>query len=97
MVFAANAVQRQGFKPERVLLIGGAARNPAVQEVAAEMFATTIQLPPPGEYVADGAARQAAWALSGKLPNWQLGEIKTISLRQCSSVAENYLELISKI
>ena len=97
MVFAANAVQRQGFKPERVLLIGGAARNPAVQEVAAEMFATTIQLPPPGEYVADGAARQAAWALSGKLPNWQLGEIKTISPKQSSSVAEDYLELISNI
>jgi xylulokinase len=97
MVFAANAVQRQGFKPERVLLIGGAARNLAVQEVAAEMFATTIQLPPLGEYVADGAARQAAWALSGKLPNWQLGEIKTISPKQRSSVAEDYLELISNI
>ena len=97
MVFAASALQRQGFKASRVTLIGGAARNPAVQEVAAEMFGSKIQLPPIGEYVADGAARQAAWALTGKLPDWQLGEIKTIEPKRTSSVAKDYLELISQI
>ena len=97
MVFAANALQRQGFKASRVLLIGGAARNRAVQEIAAEMFATTIQLPPIGEYVADGAARQAAWALTGKLPTWQLGEVATIEPKLTSTIAREYLELISQI
>ncbi|MFM8384409.1 MAG: xylulokinase, partial [Actinomycetota bacterium] len=66
MVFAANALKREGFTPERILLIGGAAKSAAVQEIAASMFQSEIQLPPPGEYVADGAARQAAWALTGK-------------------------------
>ncbi|MFM9141447.1 MAG: xylulokinase [Actinomycetota bacterium] len=97
MVFAANALQRQGFKASRVLLIGGAARNRAVQEIAAEMFATTIQLPPIGEYVADGAARQAAWALTGKLPTWQLGEVATIEPKLTSTIAREYLELISQV
>ena len=97
MVFAANALQRQGFKASRVLLIGGAARNRAVQEVAAEMFGTKIQLPPIGEYVADGAARQAAWALTGKLPTWQLGEVATIEPKLTSTIAREYLELISQI
>jgi xylulokinase len=29
------------------------------------MFDAPVEVPPAGEYVADGAARQAAWALSG--------------------------------
>jgi xylulokinase len=28
-------------------------------------------VPAPGEYVADGAARQAAWVLRGELPEWE--------------------------
>jgi xylulokinase len=36
------------------------------------MFSAPIVVPPPGEYVADGAARQAAWVLSGadRPPIW---------------------------
>jgi xylulokinase len=34
------------------------------------MFNAPIEVPPPGEYVADGAARQAAWVLTGELPSW---------------------------
>ena len=36
------------------------------------MFGAPIVVPPPGEYVADGAARQAAWVLSGadEAPAW---------------------------
>lgn len=37
-----------------------------------------VLLPPPGEYVADGAARQAAWALLGEIPQWNLGEVRSI-------------------
>ena len=69
MVFAAEALKKTGFKANRILLIGGAAKNPAVQAIAAEMFNSEITIPPAGEYVADGAARQAAWAITGKLPN----------------------------
>jgi xylulokinase len=53
-----------------VLLIGGAAQNPAVQAVAAQVFDAPVVIPEPGEYVADGGAVQAAWALTGARPSW---------------------------
>ncbi len=62
---AVDALVEVGVTPGRVLLVGGAAANRAVAEVAATMFAVPVEVPPPGEYVADGAARQAAWALLG--------------------------------
>jgi xylulokinase len=65
-----DAVLAQGVTAERVLLIGGAAQNPAVQAIAREVFDVPVVVPAPGEYVADGAAVQAAWALSGTRPTW---------------------------
>lgn len=56
----------------RVLLIGGGARSEAVRRVAPTVLGRAVIVPPPGEYVADGAARQAAWALAGsdEPPRW---------------------------
>ena len=54
------------------------AANPSVQAVAATVFDLPIVIPAPGEYVADGAARQAAWALLGgsEPPPWNTtGEV----------------------
>jgi xylulokinase len=52
------------------MLIGGAAQNIAVTTIAAQVFDAPVVVPAPGEYVADGAAVQAAWALTGELPVW---------------------------
>lgn len=65
-----DAVRRQGVNADRILVIGGAAQNPAVAEIATQVFDSDISVPAPGEYVADGAAVQAAWALTGERPNW---------------------------
>jgi xylulokinase len=65
-----DAIVAQGVDVHRVLLIGGAARAPAVQRVAAQVLGAPVTIPTPGEYVAGGAARQAAWALTGTLPSW---------------------------
>lgn len=70
MADAVDALIAQGVRPKRLLLIGGAAKNSAVQAIAAELFGVPVAVPADGEYVADGAARQAAWALTGELPNW---------------------------
>ena len=69
---AVDALVMNGVVPTRVLLVGGAAASPAVAEVAATMFSVPVEVPPPGEYVADGAARQAAWVLAGgsEPPEW---------------------------
>ena len=49
----------------RILLIGGGARSEAVRTIAPAVLGHPVAVPPPGEYVADGAAAQAAWVLSG--------------------------------
>lgn len=68
---AVDALVNVGVKPQRVLLVGGAAANPAVVDVAATLVEAPVEVPPAGEYVADGAARQAAWVLLGDgLPTW---------------------------
>ncbi|MFE7508621.1 xylulokinase [Promicromonospora sp. NPDC057488] len=59
-----DALRAQGVSVERVMLIGGAAQSPAVQQIAPQVFGLPIGIPEPGEYVADGAARQAAWTLA---------------------------------
>jgi xylulokinase len=48
-----------------VLLIGGGARSEAVRALAPGIFGVPVDVPEPAEYVARGAARQAAWALAG--------------------------------
>jgi xylulokinase len=64
------ALQAQSVAVRRILLVGGGAQSAAVQEVAAGLLGTRITVPQPGEYVADGAARQAAAALTGRFPAW---------------------------
>ncbi|HTL41353.1 MAG TPA: xylulokinase [Pseudolysinimonas sp.] len=65
-----DAVRVQGVDARRILLIGGAAQNPAVSAIAAQVFDVPVVVPAPGEYVAAGAAVQAAWVLSGSRPAW---------------------------
>lgn len=61
-----------GAEVRRVFLIGGGARSEAVRAIAPTVFGRPVLVPPPGEYVADGAARQAAWVLAGgdEPPEW---------------------------
>ncbi|HSK28233.1 MAG TPA: xylulokinase [Jiangellales bacterium] len=67
-----QALRDQGVPVRRALLIGGAARSAAVRAVAAGILGVPVVVPEPAEYVALGAARQAAWALSGEpaAPAW---------------------------
>ncbi len=66
LVDGVDALRAQGVHVGRVLLIGGAARSAAVQAVAPDLFGVPVSVPSAGEYVALGAARQAAWALSAQ-------------------------------
>ena len=94
---AVDALIEVGVEPKRILLVGGAAGNPAVGAVAATMFPAPVVIPPPGEYVADGAARQAAWVLSGaeSAPAWAAmreGDTVTYDPQPAPSVREQYRE-----
>ncbi len=65
-----DALAACGVRSRRLLVIGGAAKNPAVQRVLAELVDLPLGIPTPDEYVAKGAAMQAAAALTGSFPAW---------------------------
>ena len=69
---AADQLAACGVPRRRVLLIGGGSRSAAVRALAPGIFGAPVLVPEPGEYVARGAARQAAWALAGTAepPPW---------------------------
>jgi len=85
-----------GITAQRVILIGGAARSPAVRAIAPSIFGVPVTVPEPAEYVALGAARQAAWAASGAAepPSWPLaGTIAEYTAEPVPLVRERYAAL----
>jgi len=95
LVDAVDALEKLGVSVKRIILIGGAAKNPAVSQIAAALFGREVLLPPAGEYVANGAARQAAWALLGgdTAPLWDLGKIEKVSAVATPDVVMRYRTL----
>jgi len=79
----------------RLLLVGGATRSPAVQALAPAILGRPVLLPPPDEYVALGAARQAAWALTGtpQPPHWPATNTQTLEAPSTPQVREAYAQL----
>ena len=90
-----DALTAIGVPVERVLLIGGGARSEAVRALAPAVFGKPVTVPPAGEYVADGAARQAAWVLSGadEPPAWEASDVQTYEAASVPAVREQYAEV----
>ena len=88
-----EALAGQGAAVERVLLVGGGARSRAVQEIAPAVFGRPVLVPEPGEAVADGAARQAAWALTGQLPDWAAAGTRLVEAEPTPAVRERYAQV----
>ncbi|KQB86740.1 Xylulose kinase [Corynebacterium lowii] len=81
-----------GVPTRRLLLIGGAARSEAIRAIAPTIFGVPVVVPEPAEYVALGAARQAAWALAGGAtpPCWEAGGTRTYEGDYCAEAVERY-------
>lgn len=90
-----DALVAQGVAVERVLLVGGGARSEAVRRIAPIVLGRPVVVPEPGEYVADGAARQAAWVLTGaaEAPTWKAGGIETFEATADTAVRQRYAEV----
>ena len=90
-----DALIAQGCKVERIVLIGGAARSAAMRSIAPAVLGRPVTVPSPGEYVADGAARQAAWALSGAAepPVWERADTVTYEADPAPWVRSQYAEV----
>jgi len=92
LVDAVDALEKLGVGVQRILLIGGAAKNPGVAPIASALFGREVLIPPAGEYVADGAAKQAAWALLGgtSAPHWDLGSVASVKEKSTPHVVDQY-------
>jgi xylulokinase len=89
---AIDGMRRQGVDVERVTLIGGGARSEAVRRLAASVWGLAVTVPAVDEYVAAGAARQAAWALTGgaQPPPWRRRDVEVQPAGPTPEVMERY-------
>jgi xylulokinase len=87
-----DALVRHGATANRIVLVGGGARSEAVRRIAPELFGLPVLVPPPGEYVADGAARQAAWVALGAAepPVWSAETPETYEATPVPLIREQY-------
>lgn len=60
LVYGGDVIRSHGQQILSVSLIGGAAANQAVREIAKDLFEVEVIIPEAAEYVALGAAKQAA-------------------------------------
>ncbi|MBN9099690.1 MULTISPECIES: FGGY-family carbohydrate kinase [unclassified Pseudonocardia] len=91
---AVDALVAAGVPVQRVFLIGGGARSDAVAQIAPAVLGRPVLRPTPGEYVADGAARQAAWVLAGSdaPPGWAAADTETFEADPTPVVRARYAE-----
>jgi xylulokinase len=94
-----HVVSVTGTAPKRVVLIGGGAKSVAMRALAPAIFGVPVTVPQPAEYVALGAARQAAWVLSrasdpaAELPTWAAASSQTYEAPTQPQVRERYAAL----
>ncbi len=92
LAYCLDKISAQGVDAERIILVGGGARSAAVRGIAPAIFGTPVLVPTPAEYVALGAARQAAWTLaqSDSPPGWSFGVTTTYTGAPTIEVLEQY-------
>ena len=90
---AVDALIALGVTVNRIVIIGGAAKNLAIPVIASALMGREVVVPPAGEYVADGAAKQAAWALLAQIPQWNLGEVTHHTTKPTPDVMDRYRTL----
>jgi xylulokinase len=92
---ALEALEAHGVSIERVHLIGGGSRSEALRRIAPTVFARPVLVPPPGEYVADGAAFQARWVLDPehRPAPWTFEGSERFDAEPVPGVRERYAEV----
>ncbi|HEX6756214.1 MAG TPA: xylulokinase [Mycobacteriales bacterium] len=87
-----DALRQQGVEIRRALLVGGGARSRAVRALAPALLGVPVAVPDPAEYVAVGAARQAAWTLSGtpEPPSWPVPAVDLPAVEPATEIRAAY-------
>ena len=72
LAYGVDVLRQQTGEISAITLTGGASQSEAVRRIATSVFGLPVVVTEAFESVAVGAARQAAWALSGELPEWRV-------------------------
>ncbi len=70
LAYGVQTLREQTGSIRRITLTGGAAQSAAVQAIAPAVFGLPVTVTEEFEAVAVGAAHQAAWASTGRRPEW---------------------------
>lgn len=92
IAYCMDRFAEHGVPVSRLILVGGGARSEAVRRIAPAVLGMPVDVPTPAEYVAFGAARQAAWVLSGAEapPDWTFGVTASYSATPTPAVVAQY-------
>ncbi len=92
LAYCLDKISAQGVDAERIFLVGGGALSEAVRMIAPAIFGKPVLVPTPAEYVALGAARQAAWTLSqsDSPPGWSFGNTSMFTTDSTPEVLDQY-------
>lgn len=92
LAYCLDKISAQGVDAEQIILVGGGARSEAVRVIAPAIFGRPVLVPTPAEYVALGAARQAAWTLSqsDSPPGWSFGITSMFTAAPTPEVLDQY-------
>jgi xylulokinase len=91
-----EALRALGVPIKRLLLIGGGAKSPATRALAPAIWGMDVSVPATDEYVAIGAARQAAWVLNRETngdehaPQWPVAIDEVFTGEPTEAVYEQY-------
>ncbi len=72
LAYGVDVLREQTGTISAITLTGGASQSEAVRRIATSIFGLPVVVTESFESVAVGAARQAAWALTGELPTWKV-------------------------
>ena len=87
-----DAVRAQGVDVTAVTMVGGGVKWASARRLAPAVLAVPVDVPEPGEFVANGAARQAAWILTGgsEPPMWEAGPVERLEAAPQPAVRAAY-------
>lgn len=93
LAYGVEVLREQTGEITAITLTGGASQSDAVRQLAPSVFGLPIVVTDTFESVAVGAARQAAWALTGQLPEWPVPVLsRHVPTTQDESAAEELSE-----
>lgn len=100
LAYGLDVLREQTGVISSITLTGGASQSSAVRAIAPAVFGLPIVVTDTFESVAVGAAKQAAWALTGTLPEWPVPVLSKLQpteddIRAAAEIGDRYRTVLA--